>query len=281
MKHLKGVRFGFPAVKRLGVIDDRVTHLVRWNSHSGCEIHFVLKGSFAWEFMGREGSVTVPGGSLVVVPPRMKHRAAGETGTPSMRIGVICEPPSAKSAEGTAFSADDMKRIFSRINKYALTLRAISAQLSRALTAVRDEVNTFSPEDSDGHLRLKILCELLLIETARALEKDDVLSRDGDVIPQIREWICSHLSEAISTADLIRRSGYGRSRFFSLFLSETGMTPNDYVVRQRIKLAKRLIRETDGVTLIDIARRCGFQSAPVFSSTFRKHVGMTPSEFRG
>ena len=280
MKHLKGVRFGFPAVKRLGVIDDRSTHLVRWNSHSGCEIHYVLKGSFAWEFKDREGSVTVPGGSLVVVPPHMKHRAAGETGTPSMRIGIICEPPSAEAAAGTAFSADDLKRTFSRLKKRALTIRDISAQLARILKSVRDEVGAFSPEDSDGRLRLKILCEMLLIETARALETDDVLSRDGDVIPRIREWICAHLTDEITTSDLIRRSGYGRSRFFSLFLAETGMTPNDYVVRERVKLAKRLIRERKDATLIDIARRCGFKSVPVFSSTFRRHIGKSPSEFR-
>ncbi len=279
MKYLKGVRFGFPAVERLGIIDDRGTRLVKWHSHVGCEIHYVLKGSFAWEFKGREESVTLPGGSFVVVPPHMKHRAVDEIGTPSMRIGLICEPPSAAAAAGTAFSADDLKRTLLRLKKRALMVRDISAQLARILKSVRDEASAFLPEDADGRLRLKILSEMLLIETARALETDDVLSRDGDVIPRIRDWISSHLADEISTAGLIRRSGYGRSRFFSLFLAETGMTPNDYVVRQRVKLAKRLIRETKGAVLIDIAHRCGFKSAPVFSSTFRRHVGMTPSAF--
>ena len=76
--HIKGIRFGFPPITRLGVLDDRKAHIVRWNSHSGCEIHFMLRGHFTWGIKDsghRERKVSVSGGSFVVIPPKVQHRA--------------------------------------------------------------------------------------------------------------------------------------------------------------------------------------------------------------
>lgn len=280
MKHLKGIRFGFSAIKRVGVIDDKETHRITWNVHAGCELHYVLKGSFDWEIAGQTASLNVPGGTFAVVPPHTKHRAVGEAGTPSVRIGIICEPPSPKSAAGSAFSADDLKRVFAQFKSNALIVRTIPDPLLRLLKDVRGTTETFNPNDPNEQLRLRVLCEMLLVETARTFETEDVLTRDGDVIPHIRKWIGEHLAEDISTSDLVHRSGYGRSRFFELFLSETGMTPNDYLVRERVDRAKRLIREKPQCTLSSIARECGFKSGHVFSAVFRKHVGMPPTAFK-
>ena len=59
------------------------------------------------------------------------------------------------------------------------------------------------------------------------------------------------------------------------------MTPNDYLIRARIELAKRkLSRKTLDGSMLDLAVACGFNSASVFSTTFRKHVGMSPRGFR-
>lgn len=58
------------------------------------------------------------------------------------------------------------------------------------------------------------------------------------------------------------------------------MTPNDYLVRERVDRAKRLIREKPQCTLSSIARECGFKSGHVFSAVFRKHVGMPPTAFK-
>ena len=49
MTHIKGYRFGLPAVQRLGLIDDAETHRITWNAHEGLEIHYVLRGRFTWE----------------------------------------------------------------------------------------------------------------------------------------------------------------------------------------------------------------------------------------
>lgn len=280
MFHLKGLRFDFPLVKRLGVIEDRSTHRIDWNVHAGCEVHYVFKGGLTWEFNGHPKPISVPGGAFLVMPPRMRHRAAGETGTPSERLGIIYEPVSSDTSRGTTFAISDLRRIFKRFNSAACSVRPTPPRLGRLLKELREAIETFDIKSDDTRLYLKILNEHLLYETYRALSESEVLPRDGNVIPQIRNWISLHLAEDFTTEDLVRRSGYGRSRFFDLFLAETGMTPGDYVVRARVDRACRLLADKSEDKILDIALKCGFKSAVNFSIAFRRHVGKSPSEFR-
>lgn len=115
--HLKGVRFGFPLMKRIGLLKHHETYRVAWNRHPGVEIHYVLKGDIAWELKGRDRPLAISGGFFGIVPANARHRALGNKGTPAVRLGVIFENPSPEMARGTPFSPDDLKRIFRRFKE--------------------------------------------------------------------------------------------------------------------------------------------------------------------
>jgi len=278
MRHLKGIRFGMPFIKRIGVLKDKQAHRIRWNSHAGLEVHFVLKGMCTWEIAGRDESVSVPGGAFVSIPADVRHRPIGENAAPSTRVGVIYEMVPRVPATGVSLLPSDLDRLFRVMEVHALSTHAIPPGLLHILKEIRDEVEGFDLAD-DG-LRLRILNELLLVETARTLEKGHTfLPRDSSVIPQVCEWIRSHLGSSFSIDSLVRLSGYGRSRFFSLFVEETGMSPNDYVVRMRIGRAQELLRENER-SILNVALACGFKSASTFSATFAKFTGVSPRTFR-
>ncbi len=64
-----------------------------------------------------------------------------------------------------------------------------------------------------------------------------------------------------------------------LFRRETGEGFAEYLRRQRIALACRLLLETqDSVSLI--AERCGYLDGKSFREAFRRTVGMPPREYR-
>jgi len=67
--------------------------------------------------------------------------------------------------------------------------------------------------------------------------------------------------------------------FSRVFKQSTGMTPLQFVTRERMLLAQQLIRETSR-SLIEIALEVGYTSPGHFAEVFRRTVGMTPSEFR-
>ena len=281
MNFIKGHRFNLPIIQRIGIIEDREARRVTWNRHIGCELHFVLKGTCAWEIEGRAGTLVVSGGNFVVIPSGVRHRAVGESIMPSVRLGVICEKPSPKLIAGSSFTAADLKHLFGEMTRGALNVRPIPASLANALREVRAAVLAYAPDEGISALRLRVLGEYLLVETAKVLSSGEAIRHTDELIPQICKWIQAHLGEKITNDQLVHLSGYGRSQFFRLFYEQMGTTPNEYVIRQRIEKAKGLL---SGVTEHDlsiksISRKCGFNSASFFAATFRRITGQLPTDF--
>lgn len=289
--HIKGIRFGFPPITRLGVLDDRKAHIVRWNSHSGCEIHFMLRGHFTWGIKDsghRERKVSVSGGSFVVIPPKVQHRADESMGNPSSRIGVICEPPDMIDWGGCrcAFSKEELASVYARIAAGAPKTRRIPPPLMRVLKDIRRDASAFKATDEGGHLHLRILCELMLSETARACDNADGNSFATDdesgpvVVQRVGEWIREHYAEPISNERLVKLAGYGKSRFFTLFFAETGLTPHSFLLRVRLQNAKRMLRESRWTPVDKIAAAVGFDSPLTFASAFKRYFGVRPDAWR-
>src|SRR5882724_966840 len=106
--------------------------------------------------------------------------------------------------------------------------------------------------------------------------------RGGLPIRQLRkveDYIAEHLAEEISIERLAELVELSASHFAHVFKETTGMTPLQFVTRQRITLAQQLIRETSR-SLIDVGLEVGYTSPSHFAQVFRRVVGVTPTEFR-
>ena len=69
------------------------------------------------------------------------------------------------------------------------------------------------------------------------------------------------------------------SRFNHFFKENVGVSPYRYYTNIRIKNAQELLEQTD-LKINKIAKNCGYEDALYFAQTFKKHVGITPSEYR-
>ena len=134
-------------------------------------------------------------------------------------------------------------------------------------------------------MRVAALGQLLgacLVEkyTDAALEKPDF--HGGLPIGQLRkveDHVSEQLAENISVetlAELVQLSPFHFSRVFK---QSTGMSPLQFVTRERITRAQQLIRETSR-SLIEIGLEVGYASPSHFAQVFRRVVGVTPTEFR-
>jgi AraC family transcriptional regulator len=106
--------------------------------------------------------------------------------------------------------------------------------------------------------------------------------RGGMPIHQLRkveDYVAAHLAEDISIEGLAELVELSPSHFAHVFKETTGMTPLQFVTRQRITRAQQLIRETSR-SLIDVGLEVGYTSPSHFAQVFRRVVGVTPTEFR-
>lgn len=68
-----------------------------------------------------------------------------------------------------------------------------------------------------------------------------------------------------------------RTGLYQLIHREFGVTPANYILDQRLKLAEELLRQ--GKTTRETSMKCGFSDPKYFSKVFKKHFGILPSAY--
>lgn len=92
-------------------------------------------------------------------------------------------------------------------------------------------------------------------------------------------YASAHLDADLRVSALAEQAGMSPSHLSRWFRERTGTTPHAWVVRARVERAKSLLRGTE-MPLIEIALAVGLGSQSCLNVSFRKHVGMTPAEYR-
>ncbi|HEX8196565.1 MAG TPA: helix-turn-helix domain-containing protein [Pyrinomonadaceae bacterium] len=98
-------------------------------------------------------------------------------------------------------------------------------------------------------------------------------------LAQILDLINSDLSADLSLTILAETVGLSEYHFLRLFKQSTGVTPHQYILRQRIERAKQLLLKTE-MSVTEIAYFLGFASPAHFAQQFRRQTGVAPSELR-
>ena len=80
-------------------------------------------------------------------------------------------------------------------------------------------------------------------------------------------------------ASAAQKSELSRRRFNDLFKQQYGITPNDYLTELKIDAAKSLLVD-NGLSVKSIAELCGFEDIYYFCKIFKRHTGLTPTDFR-
>jgi AraC family transcriptional regulator, transcriptional activator FtrA len=102
---------------------------------------------------------------------------------------------------------------------------------------------------------------------------------DGDPFRSTLEWALEHLDEPLTVEVLARRAATSPRTFARRFVAATGTTPLQWLLRQRVLHAQRLL-ETTEEPIERVASRCGFGSAAVMRVHFHRRVGTSPARYR-
>lgn len=99
----------------------------------------------------------------------------------------------------------------------------------------------------------------------------------------IRDYVDSHLTDAnLSLNETARVMCYTSTYFGKYFKEQFGCAFQQYVAVRRIERAKEYLnRDPDGKkrSISDIALECGFTNDVTFRRTFKRYVGVTPSQY--
>ena len=101
----------------------------------------------------------------------------------------------------------------------------------------------------------------------------------ADLFGETIAWLQAHLSEPITVEDLARRSAMSPRTFARRFRATAGTTPMQWVLRQRVLLAQRLLETTDE-PVDRVAELAGFGSPAALRQHFHRLVRTSPTAYR-
>jgi transcriptional regulator GlxA family with amidase domain len=94
-----------------------------------------------------------------------------------------------------------------------------------------------------------------------------------------RAWALDRLREPLTVAAMARHAGCSERTFARRFRSETGTTPLQWLLRERVLHARRLLEVTD-LPVEDIACEAGFGTAASLRTHFRRSTATSPMAYR-
>lgn len=93
------------------------------------------------------------------------------------------------------------------------------------------------------------------------------------------EFIHANFKEKITIDDMAKNACMSKYHFSRLFKECTGVSPYKYLCMYRIEKAKELLIDTN-LTVGEIAVRTGFEDMSSFIYLFKKHMSVSPLQFR-
>ena len=120
----------------------------------------------------------------------------------------------------------------------------------------------------------------LLLFFATMVEKDRQNTEElpGVLTNTIDRMIASSLDD-YSIASLAARVGVSRMTLNRLFRNYLSTTPLAYWMKVKMEYACQLLQNSN-VPIKEISAELGFRNQLYFSTVFRRHIGVSPSEFR-
>ena len=130
-----------------------------------------------------------------------------------------------------------------------------------------------------GILKRKEEIRKKYLDTESKVDTSYGSSEEGFII-RLNKVISDNLDNPDLDQNLLcNELGMSRAALFNKMKAISGTGAKEYITRIRIEKAKNLI-ETSSLTIAEISEKTGFASQSYFSTAFKSHTGMTPSQYR-
>lgn len=164
---------------------------------------------------------------------------------------------------------------------YYSLLTALSNLQYEAKVSAQPDQTLQSPLEAVS--RCTVYEELHALLTSSADTCYELLSQANQESPTlflIKDYIHAHYADnSLSIKDISEHVHLSSSYLCTVFKTESGQTLNQYLTGFRMEKAKQLLSDPRN-KITDVAARVGYTDCNYFGKTFKKIVGLSPSEYR-
>lgn len=172
-----------------------------------------------------------------------------------------------------------------RVDRDAIFVRESGLWSSAGVSAGIDLALALVEEDAGHEVAMEIARELVVYLKRPGGQSQfsallDSQSQDTDAFHALNLWIAENLcGHDLSVDALALRANMSARNFARVYRQKTGRTPAKAVEALRVEAAKRLLEDTPR-NVDQIARQCGFGDEERMRTTFHRHLGISPRDYR-
>ncbi len=263
--------------KPLGIYINKSTSrsglsMAKMHSHKSHEIYFLLAGQRRY-FVGHRVYELVPG-NLAFIPGDMLHRttASGRKGYERYVVN---------------FSERHLHRFIDLIGRSnfdrllhsgCVDLPAdISRQVRQDLVLLEQELKNRTAYTSA--VAIHLLEDILLCALQHGKPTAPCTGETADNIQRVARYISENYAEPLTLQSAAQMANMEKTYFSKRFKLLTGFGFHEYLTQTRLLAAAQMLKETD-LSMVTIAERCGFSGSNYFGDSFRRWMGISPSQYR-
>jgi transcriptional regulator GlxA family with amidase domain len=255
---------------------------------------FAVTPPAAVEALARADTIVLPGyASLLTPPPEAALAAMHDAAERGARLMSVCTGAFALAYAGALDGrratthwgwAGELAKRFPRVRVepnslfvdegQVLTSAGLSAGIDLSLHVIRRDFGAGAADRVARHMVAPPHREGGPAQFFKPQEE----SHGGSLEPT-RRWIAERLGEPLDVASMSRHAGVSPRTFARRFREETGTTPLQWLLSQRVLEARRLLEESD-LPVETIAWRVGFGTAASLRDHFRRATATSPSAYR-
>nr|WP_298413482.1 AraC family transcriptional regulator [uncultured Halomonas sp.] len=238
-------------------LDNAIKH----HAHSYHQIVIGLEGHARFEIEGLKGRIAPLGGCIV--PANHTHYYTGVGPNRQLIFDLPEDAPALSGDHRTLVHLFDAPRFFTLDDSLQAYLRFLMMEMEQ-------------PHHAPSELLATTFLGCL---HARLATSSTILKAHRLDLTVIDRYIQSHLAQRLSVADLARLACLSQAHFSDCFRRQTGLSPYQYVLRQRLATARELL-SFSCLPLSEVAARTGFSSQSALSHAIRRAFDRTPNQLR-
>lgn len=134
-------------------------------------------------------------------------------------------------------------------------------------------------EMQQQHFGYKDMFTIKLNEIIISIARNKMNSPNTKNLEYIINYIDENFHEHINLSDCAKQLNLSYDYFQHKFKAFTGYSPQQYLIKQRLLAAEKMLFEGN-LNCTEIAYRCGFCTSAQFTTLFKKKYGLTPMQFK-
>ena len=225
-----------------------------------------------WFIDGQFRDLQYNQGDIFLVPAGVPHKAYWRQ--ESEGVLLVLEPESMINAAIDSVESDCIK-IVPQFATSDLRLLQIAQWLLKEL----------QEKQMGSNLYIESLTTILMVHLLRnySVFEQNIPNYTGGLaqykLKRAIAFINENLDRDLKLIDLGIVVGMSTYHFARMFKQSTGLTPHQYLVKQRLSKAKELLRHTE-IAIADIGYLVGYKNSSHFAKVFRKHTKVSPTAYR-